>query len=490
MGGGYYDIDVGLEARATQREVFSYRGHGVDASRASGHGHVHPELDPKGCIRECMNTTPIVVAMDVTRSRGQDSHIVYNKLPMLIGQLDLHHYVEGAAISFAAVGDATDNDRAPIQVGQFEADNRLDDVLSKLWIEEGGGGSGQESYELMAYFYARHSELASLTRGERGYFFFIGDEGFYPKVSREQVKAWLGREIDADVDARDIFRELQEKYRVFFIYPRKSWQERRRDIDAEIRQRVVAAGGCYDDVDIRASLLWDNRNDLDLHVITPSGEEIYYGDKRSRCGGWLDVDMNVRGETTKPVENIRWRRGEAPAGQYRVIVQNYRFHERDKAPTSYRLEVEVNGEVQHFEGVISPRGETGRSSNVLVHTFKYDPDARVEPELDDTRYDNYRDEHILEQWRSVIPPEHILTIEDPHAIVDVLLGALALSSGHTDLDSYVALMRQRDQSDPRCRQTRAALQDLSAQHALARVDVSTQLVKGKGKQRGGRAVRL
>ena len=30
---------------------------------------------------------------------------------------------------------------------------------------EGGGGSGQESYELAAYYYARHTRLASHDRG-------------------------------------------------------------------------------------------------------------------------------------------------------------------------------------------------------------------------------------------------------------------------------------------------------------------------------------
>jgi hypothetical protein len=143
-------------------------------------------------------------------------------------------------------------------------------------------------------------------------------------------------------------------------------------VDAEIRERVRAAGGMHEGVDIRASLLWNNRNDLDLHVITPRGEHIYYANKRSTCSGWLDVDMNVRGETTKPVENIRWARGAAQRGHYRVYVQNYRFHEPFQGPTAFKVELEIGGEVCHFEGETAA-GRTGVASDVPVFEFHYDP---------------------------------------------------------------------------------------------------------------------
>jgi len=394
---------------------------------------------------------------------------------MFVGQIIMKNYVPGPAVSFAAIGDAN-SDQAPLQVGQFEADNRLDEVLSKIWIEEGGGGTGQESYELAAYFYARHSKLACLARGQKGYFFFLGDEGFYPKVSREQIQRVLGREESHDIDSATIFRELAEKYHVFFIYPQKSMAERRRDIDAEIKKRVEAAGGVYEGVDVRASLIWDNRNDLDLHIVAPSGEHIYYAHKQSACRGELDVDRNVRGETTKPVENVRWRKGQAPAGRYQVYVQNYRFHESDRAPTSYRVELEVNGQIQRFEGVISGKGETGTASDVPIAEFIYDPNQRPveQPQstADNPLYANYQDDVIIRQWASVISPEHVLRIEDPKSIIDVMLGALALVGGQRDLSGYLQDMREREQHDLRQDQALATLGTLASSLSMARSQVS------------------
>ena len=504
MGGGRYDGEVASEARSTNRDVFTYRGE-VSGSPTAQRS-VHPELSPHGKTRECVNLTPIVVAMDVTRSRGDDSRVIYAKLPMFIGQIELRNYVPGPAISFAAVGDATAGDRAPLQVGQFEADNRLDAVLSKIWLEEGGGGSGQESYELAAYYYARQTRLAAHARGDKGFFFFLGDEGFYPAVKGDQIRQILGLEppqgiehgdhgppftFDEDVDSAKVFAELQEKFHTFLIFPQKSVAERRRDIDAEIKQRVEAAGGRYEGVDIRASLVWNNRNDLDLHVIAPSGEHIYYAHKRSACGGWLDVDMNVQGETSKPVENVQWTRGGAPAGRYRVFVHNYRFHEA-KGPTAYRVEVEINGAIQHFEGTIGAKGETGVASEAMILEFDFDPTQRApeDPQVLTTGpYANYADDVILRQWQTVLPPQNILKIEDPRAIVDVMLGVMAIVGGGVELDTFIADMAGTGQLDLRQDQAIHTLGPLASATRMGQAQVVGDLQVGAARP-GSRLTRL
>ncbi|HUI26906.1 MAG TPA: IPT/TIG domain-containing protein [Candidatus Kryptonia bacterium] len=78
--------------------------------------------------------------------------------------------------------------------------------------------------------------------------------------------------------------------------------------------------------DVQVTLNWSDINDLDLHVIDPNGEEIYYGNRMSSSGGTLDVDANAacNNETTSPRENIFWPTGTAPVGTYTVIVAYYR----------------------------------------------------------------------------------------------------------------------------------------------------------------------
>lgn len=493
MGGGVYSQDVARRSRSSNRDAFAYSAYQTTSDSGASQRQVHPALDPNGKVREVNNDTPIVVALDVTRSRGDDTKLMYDKLPMLMGQIELKGYVTNPGISFAAIGDA-DADRAPLQVGQFEADNRLDEVLSRMWIEEGGGGTGQESYELAAYFYARTNcvQLAKGT-GKKGYFFFVGDEGFYPRVDKLHVRRIIGDDLDEDMDAAEAFRRLQEKFHTFLLFPKKTAEERKADIDAEIKQRVQAAGGLYEGVDVRASLIWNNRNDLDLHVIPPSGQEIYYAHKKSSCGGWLDVDMNVRGETTKPVENVRWAKGKAPRGTYKVYVQNYGFKEPKHAPTDFKVEIEINGQVKHFEGTVSPKGETGSKSNVLVYEFEYDPRERDKPKTktasDEDKYAQYSDDVILKQWGSVLPKENIMRIEDPRAIIDVLLGALAISEGKTDLDGYIEDLRARNQGKERIRQVVSALSGVTSRTDVT--DVTSNIPSGSGgKRRGGRTKRL
>jgi len=438
MGSGSYDSTRAVEdrtvLRSTNRPAFEYKGE----SGAKGRRGVHPLLDPSGQVRECVNDTPIVVALDVTRSRGDDSKIVYDALPDLFRHLQRNPYIPGPAISFAAIGDATFGDQAPCQISQFEADNRLDQALTKFWLEEGGGGSGQESYELIAYYYAHRTLLHCLQQGRKGFMFFLGDEAPYDKVRANQAKQVLGHDPGGDCDTAAIFAELQEKFHVFFLFPKATMAQRRGDIDAEMKQRVTSAGGRYEGVDIRASLLWNDRNDLDLYVIPPSGERIYYGHKQSVCGGWLDVDMNVRGESTKPVENVQWAKGTAPKGHYKICIQNYRYHERP-APIPYRAEIEINGTTHYFQDTISHKGETGIASEVVLFEFDFDPNERSSGSTRDP-YANYKDEVILDKWRALLPDSHILRIQDPKTIVEVMAGVLAVTEGGSTVGEFIASM--------------------------------------------------
>jgi hypothetical protein len=487
MGGGQYSLDIAREYRSAGNAAFQQPA--AQVAKAD----VHPALSPYGKRREVNNVTPVIVALDVTRSRGDDTKLMYEKLPQLMGQIELKGYTENPGISFAAVGDAT-CDRAPLQVGQFEADNRLDQVLERIWIEEGGGGTGQESYELAAYFYSRTNTVRLLKgTGKKGYCFFVGDEGFYPKVDRGQVKRIIGDDLPADLDSAEAFRALAEKFHVFLLFPQKTMAERKANIDAEIKARVTRAGGLYDGVDVRASLLWDNRNDLDLHVVGPSGEHIYYGNKRSRDGGWLDVDMNVGGDTTKPVENVRWAKGTAPAGRYQVYVQNFRFHEAKAEPTSFKVELEIAGEIRHIEGVISPNGETKDASNITVATFDFDPAAaaKPEPEKPDV-YAAYSDDVILAQWATVIPKEHILRVGDPKSIIDVLLGALAIADGKVDLDTYLRDMGEMGATEERLHEVERALAGLPSAKKVATARIEGEVPPPPTPEGGGkkRSVRL
>ncbi|MFD0686747.1 hypothetical protein [Actinomadura fibrosa] len=222
MGSGHWSTDV-YSARASYRaatgaSAFAYSDGGATA--------VHPDLDPKGvAVRESRDSDDhpeslaIGVLFDVTGSMGTVPRTLQTKLPDLLGLLLRKGYVADPHILFGAVGDAT-CDRAPLQVGQFEADNRMDDDLGKILLEGGGGGQMTESYELAMYFMARHTAIDCFEkRGRRGYLFLIGDELAYPQVKRREVANVLGEEIPEDIPVADIVRELQRMYEVYFIIP-------------------------------------------------------------------------------------------------------------------------------------------------------------------------------------------------------------------------------------------------------------------------------
>jgi hypothetical protein len=137
----------------------------------------------------------------------------------------------------------------------------------------------------------------------------------------------------------------------------------------EIGRRLARAGAKTGDIQV--SLAWENFNDLDLHVVAPSGERIYFGHRTSACKGMLDVDMNAMGPTTRePVENVFWPAKEAPRGEYEVFVQHYARHDRVDE-TAFVVHVLVNGVRRRYTGSV----RAGDSPMAVTRFVKRPPGA-------------------------------------------------------------------------------------------------------------------
>lgn len=187
---------------------------------------VHAKMDPHGKTRESRDsdahpeTVAIGVFFDVTGSMGGIPVQMQKKLPQLLGLLLRKGYVKDPQILFGAVGDYF-ADRVPLQVGQFESGIEMDDDLGRLYLEGGGGGTYEESYQNALYFFARHTSIDCWEkRKKKGYLFLIGDEMPYAKATTAEIEKLTGDKLTKDVTVEQIIREAREKYHVFFLIPR------------------------------------------------------------------------------------------------------------------------------------------------------------------------------------------------------------------------------------------------------------------------------
>jgi hypothetical protein len=123
--------------------------------------------------------------------------------------------------------------------------------------------------------------------------------------------------------------------------------------------------------DVQVSLSWDANSDIDLHVIDPSGEEIYWNNRRSASGGKLDLDSNS-GCNIDSVrnENVTWPTGIAPRGTYTVRVDLW--GSCGTTTTNYVVRVNASASSTTFPGTLTGNGDQGgRGSGTLVTTFTY-----------------------------------------------------------------------------------------------------------------------
>lgn len=205
--------------------IYSASTVGKTTEEIYGSRAIRKELDPKGVkIRESRdsvdnpNSTPLIVALDVTGSMGRLADVIAREgLGVLFNGVLDRKPISDPHVMFMAIGDAN-YDQAPLQVSQFEADNRIVEQLTQIYLEHGGGGNTFESYNLAWYFAAFHTEHDSITkRGKRGYLFTVGDEQAPQVLTRDQIERFIGDTLQSDLSPLEMLQMAQRSYDVFHI---------------------------------------------------------------------------------------------------------------------------------------------------------------------------------------------------------------------------------------------------------------------------------
>jgi hypothetical protein len=264
MGGGYWDTSAFQAAAASRRTAgvddfgYSARMRNVPRNKRKA----APALDIyRARTREARdsaehpNSTPIVVLFDVTGSMGRVPVTVQRRLADLLGLLTRGGYVEDPQIMVGAIGD-DQFDAVPLQMGQFESDNRIDEQLRDIYLEGGGGGDKREGYALAAYFLNTRARTDAWDkRGKKGYVFFIGDEMNKPVLFAESVRRFIGDNVRQNLDVASIYRELQEKWNVYYVLPNLTSYYNDLGVEAHWRSLVGELFLKLDDPDAVADLI-------------------------------------------------------------------------------------------------------------------------------------------------------------------------------------------------------------------------------------------
>lgn len=139
----------------------------------------------------------------------------------------------------------------------------------------------------------------------------------------------------------------------------------------------VGSGG------IQVTLFWNQENDIDLWLIEPDDNKIYYAARNSVAGdGFLDFD-NV---TAYGPENIFFDTN-IPAGTYNVQVNYF----AGRPATDWSISVTACGSTATFSGRLDAVGDVDD-----VFSFDYGPDCVLDVP-DDTPVDPRRDPSVFDE---------------------------------------------------------------------------------------------
>lgn len=219
MGHGSYNYDSAKTrgvtyASQTREEVFKQT-------------NLNTLMNPKGITfreardsEEHPNSFPIIIALDETGSMSRvPEYIIKYALPDVIGKI-IENRVADPQVMFMGIGDCCFNEEAPLQVGQFESsDELMEKWLKFIYLEGRGGGNDSESYPLAWYFAQHHIVTDSWEkRQKKGVLITIGDEPCQDTLFKEHIKKYIGDNLEKDIKATDLLKQVREKWQVFHIH--------------------------------------------------------------------------------------------------------------------------------------------------------------------------------------------------------------------------------------------------------------------------------
>jgi papain like cysteine protease AvrRpt2 len=126
---------------------------------------------------------------------------------------------------------------------------------------------------------------------------------------------------------------------------------------------------------LQVSLNWVDLVDMDLHIETPNGNDIYYGEPLGQNGGILDLDSNPGCEYDYVNnENVTWLSNEPAKGSYIVRVDLWSACDKNQR-FPFVISTRINGKTGTFSGNFTPSEETygeAYSGRIITKLYYYE----------------------------------------------------------------------------------------------------------------------
>lgn len=156
----------------------------------------------------------LIISLDVTGSMRSWIDEIFRRLPLLYKEICSYLDSEELDLLFIAHGDAR-TDCFPIQISKFGRGAELDTILSSFYTKCNGGGQGDESHELVAYYLLKQVDVSS---AQNVFAFFITDEAACSILDPDLVKEHL--KLDYDIELKEtieIFDCLKRRMQIFTV---------------------------------------------------------------------------------------------------------------------------------------------------------------------------------------------------------------------------------------------------------------------------------